>query len=206
MRSRIPIKQLSAISLLSAVGAVVRTLLGWVAFSVPPVPLPFGFSLYSILIKIGLTETLAFICGFVFGPIQGFIAGALTIVVSDLFSVYGSGVWTPFIAAIIGLLGICGGALRRLNDNPSVTLLGVTAITLTLMSEILQNIWFAWFFSMPIIAVLIMGVHSMVMAMVNNTVLFTVVAPRIIKVLQEMVMSKSEITGNKENVRRNLSS
>jgi len=182
MRLEIPVKQLSAISVLIATGAVVRVGLNWVALAVP-------IPIYGILVKIGLSETLAFICGFVFGPVQGFITGALIILVSDLFT--WAGLWTPFIAAIIGLLGFAGGVLRRFKDNLSVTLLGVTAVTLTLMSEILQNIWFAWFFNMPIIAVLIMGVHSIVMAVINNTVLFTVVAPRIIKVLQEWVMPKS---------------
>lgn len=190
MKFKVPTKQLSAISLLSSVGAVLRVGFGWAAYAVPYVPLPFGFSLYGIFIKIGLTETLTFISGFAFGPVQGFLTGVLMISVSDIFSIYGPGPWTPFIAAIIGLLGICGGLLRRLKHNPSVTLLGVAAVTLTLMSEILQNIWFAWFFNMPVITALIMGVHSIVTAVVNNTVLFTIVAPRIFKVLQEWVMPK----------------
>ncbi len=195
MKFKVPTKQLSAISLLSSVGTVLRVGFGWAAYLVPYVPLPFGFSLYGIFIKIGLTETLAFVSGFVFGPVQGFLTGVLIIVISDIFSAYGPGLWTPFIAAIIGLLGICGGVIRRFKDNPSVALLGTTAVTLTLMSEILQNIWFAWFFSMPIIAVLIMGANSMIMAIINNTVLFTVVAPRIIKVLREWVMPKEQRRG-----------
>ena len=87
MKVGIPIKQLSAISLLAAAGAVVRSGLGWLAYVVPV--------FYGVLIKVGLSETLAFICGFVFGPIQGFIAGFLIIIVSDMFSVYGPGIWTP---------------------------------------------------------------------------------------------------------------
>ena len=178
---KIPVKQLSAMSLLVATAAAVRVGMNWVALAMIP--------FYGVVITIGLSETLAFTSGFVFGPIQGFITGALIIIISDLFT--WAGPWTPFIAAIIGLLGVCGGVLRHFKGNPSVALLAITAVTLTLMSEILQNIWFAWFFNMPIIAVLIMGVHSIVMAVINNTVLFTVVAPRIIKVLQEWVMPKS---------------
>lgn len=191
MKLGIPVKQLSAVSMLVAVGASVRVGLGWVALAVP-------IPLYGVLIKIGLTETLAFICGFVFGPIQGFITGALIIAVSDMFMT--TGIWTPFIAAIIGLLGIGGGILRRFRENPNVIFLGVMAVVLTMMSQLLQDIWFAWYmwaFYMPETPFLIVlatslvgGVSAAVTAIINNTVLFMAVAPRVIKVLQEWVMSK----------------
>lgn len=200
MKIEIPTKQLSAISLLSAAGVVVRMVLGWVAYSVPPVSLPFGFSLYGILIKIGVTETLAFLCGFVFGPLQGFVTGTLIIVVSDIFSMYGPGLWTPFIAAIIGLLGICGGVFHRFKENPSIMFLGVTAVILTMVSQLLQDVWFAWYmwaFYMPetpfvtvLATSLIGGISSTVTALINNMIFFVAVAPRIIKVLQEWMMPK----------------
>lgn len=200
MKLRIPTKQLSAISLLSAVGVVVRMGLGWVAYSVPAVPLPFGFSLYGIFIKIGLTETLAFVSGFAFGPVQGFMTGVLIIVVSDIFSIYGPGLWTPFIAAIIGLVGICGGLFRRFRENPSIIFLGISAVILTIVSELFQDIWFAWYmwaFYMPETPFLIVlatslvgGVTSTVTALINNVVFFVAVAPRVINVLREWVMSE----------------
>lgn len=195
MQLKVSTRQLSTISLLSAVGAVLRVGFGWAAYAIPKVPLPFGFSLYGIFIKIGLTETLAFVSGFAFGPVQGFLTGALIIIVSDIFSVYGPGVWTPFIAAIIGLIGIFGGVFRRFKGNPTAIFLGVSAVVLTIMSELLQNIWFAWYMwvfympGTPFLMVLVMslagGVVSMVTALVNNVVLFTAVSPRIIKVLKE---------------------
>jgi hypothetical protein len=192
METKIPVKQLSVISLLVATGVVVRSGLGWLAYVVP--------AFYGVLIKVGLSETLAFICGFVFGPIQGFIASVLIIIVSDMFSIYGPGLWTPFIASIIGLVGIGGWMLHRFKENPSVISMGVAAVILTIVSELLQNIWFAWYmwaFYMPETTFMIVlgmslvgGIKSMVTALINNTVLFTAVAPRIIKVLQEMVMPK----------------
>jgi len=198
MKSGIPVKQLSAISLLSAVGVVVRMGLGWVAYSVPSVPLPLGFSLYGIFIKIGLTETLAFVSGFAFGPVQGFVTGALIILLSDMFSMYGPGLWTPFIAAIIGLIGVCGGVLRRSKKNPGIIFLSLTAVTLTTMSELLQTIWFAWYIwafytpETPFMIVLAIslagGIVSAVTALVNNVVFFVAVAPKIIKLLREWVM------------------
>jgi len=178
--------------LLVAVGAVIRVGLNWASFALP-------IPIYGILIKIGLSETLAFICGFVFGPIQGFVTGALIIVVSDLFT--WAGLWTPFIAAIIGLLGFVGGVLRRIKQNPSIIFLGVTAVILTLVSELLQTLWFTWYmwtFYMPetplliiLATALIEGFSSTITALISNTILFMALAPRIIKVLREWVMPKT---------------
>jgi len=199
---KIPVKQLTAISLLSAVGAAVRVGLGWVAFSVPAVPLPFGFSFYGIFIKIGLTETLTFVSGFAFGPVQGFATGTLIILVSDMFSMYGPGLWTPFIAAIIGLIGVCGGVLRRSKKDLSIIFLGLTAVALTIMSELLQTTWFAWYMwafytpETPFLTVLAMslagGIASTATALFNNVVFFVAVTPKIIKLLQEWVMPKTQ--------------
>ena len=190
MELRISTKQLSAISLMVAWGAVVRVGVNWVAFTTPSLP-------YGIIVKIGLCETLAFICGFVFGPVQGFVAGALVIIVSDMLT--WAGPWTPIIAAIIGLLGVCGGLLRRIRENPSVIVFGVTAVALTLLSEILQNLYTTWFYlisGMPLIVALITafsgGIISMVTAIINNTVLFMTVAPRIIGTMRRMVVQSEE--------------
>jgi len=184
------VKQLAAISMLVATAAAVRVGMNWVAFSV-------AIPIYGVIVKIGLSETLAFTSGFVFGPIQGFVTGALIIVVSDLFT--WAGPWTPIIAAIIGLLGMCGGVLRRFKKNPSVLFLGVTAVLLTLMSESLQNLYTTWFYmvsGMPFIVALVIafgeGITSMITAVINNTVLFTTILPRITRVLRRMVMGYEE--------------
>lgn len=191
MKLKIPVKQLTAISMLVATAAAVRVGMNWVAFAI-------AIPIYGVIVKIGLSETLAFTSGFVFGPIQGFFTGALIIVISDLFT--WAGLWTPFIAMIIGMLGFFGGILRRFKQNPSIIFLGVTAATLTIMSQFLQDIWFAWYmwaFYMPetpfvtvLVTSLVGGISSTAIALINNTVLFVAVAPRIIKVLQEWVMPR----------------
>jgi len=168
-------RELAVITLFIASGAVTRIGFGWIALS--------AGSLYGVLIKVGLTETLTFLSGFLFGPVQGFVTGALLIVVSDLYMMPGP--WTPFIAAIIGLIGIGGGALHILKKNPSLVQLGMSAITLTLVSELLQNTWFAVFFGLPIEATLLMGVPSTATALVNNTILFTTVVPRVVRLMRQ---------------------
>ena len=190
MKLRISTRQLSTISLMAALGAVVRVGANWVAFTTPFFP-------YGIIVKIGLCETLAFICGFSFGPLQGFMTGALIIIVSDMLT--WAGPWTPIIATIIGLLGVCGGLLHRVRETPGVAFFGVTAVGLTLISETLQNLYTTWFYlvsGMPLIAALVMafsgGVISMVTAIINNTVLFMTVVPRIIGTMRRMVALKPE--------------
>ena len=188
MGKRIPTRQLATISLLAATAAATRIGVNWAAFTVP-------IPVYGIVVKIGLTETLTFVSGFVFGPIQGFITGALAIIVSDLLT--WPGIWTLIIAAIIGLLGVCAGFFRRAGENPRTISLGIAAVVLTLISEALQNIYTAWFYlvsGMPLTAAIIMafggGIVPMVAAIINNTVLFTMVAPRIIAIIRKMVISK----------------
>ena len=169
-------KQVSSTAALVAVGAIGRIVLGNLALSSPTPS-------YGILIKVGLTETITFVTGFVLGPAIGFLTGSLIIVVSDMFML--PGVWTPFIAAIIGILGVYAGVFSRFTRNPSVKLLGIYAVALTLISEFLQNSWVALFYNVPIVAAFASGVTSIVTALTNNIILFTAVAPRIIKFLRE---------------------
>jgi len=170
-------RQLSAISLLAALGAVTRIGLGKVALVVP-------LDIYGVLIKVGLTETLTFAAGFALGPLQGFLTGFLIIVVSDMFMI--PGIWTPFIAAIIGLIGVISGIIRRLTKDPSKLFLCLSAIALTSMSEFLQNAWFALFFQIPLMPTLLTGIPSMVTALVNNAILFTLLGNRMVKMVREV--------------------
>jgi uncharacterized membrane protein len=140
---------------------------------------------YGIVIKIGLTETLTFIIGFVYGIAAGIMGGALIIIISDL--AFSPGPWTPFIAAIIGLVfGVGGAVVRRFeNETPRVKVLGASSILLTVISEILQNLWVTVFYGIPLIASMISGVPSMIAALLSNTILLAAVGPRIITVIQD---------------------
>lgn len=140
--------------------------------------------LYGVMIKVGLTETLAFVSGFVFGPATGFLCGAMIIVVSDLFMMPGP--WTPFIAAIIGIFGVGGGVIRRFVGNPSILALGTSAAVLTLLSEFLQNAWFAISFSIPIPAAMAMAIPSMLTAVANNMILLTTVGIKTIGLVEKI--------------------
>ncbi len=138
---------------------------------------------FGVLIKVGLTETLAFINGFVYGPVTGFVTGSMIIVISDLFVLPGP--WTPFIAAIIGLLGVCAGMIRKFpGSRLDFRLLASSAVALTLLSEFLQNTWVAFFYNIPVAAVMATGIPSMITALANNVFLFTTLGMKVIRQLQ----------------------
>jgi uncharacterized membrane protein len=163
------------VSALIAVGAVTRIGLGQLALGAP-------IPLYGVMIKVGLTETLAFVSGFVFGPAMGFLSGAMIIVISDLLMIPGP--WTLFIAAILGTFGLGGALTRLVRREPSPLTLGAFAVLLTLLSEFLQNAWFALSFNVPILGALAMAVPSIITAIVNNVVLLTLVGAKVIRFIE----------------------
>lgn len=172
--------QIAHVSTFIAIGAVARIGLDELALVTPP--------LFGILIAVGLTETLTFIDGFVYGPTAGFVTGFLIILISDMFTQPGP--WTPFIAAIIGLIGLVAGTMRRSDRIPTVRMMAVSAVLLTLMSELLQNAWVALFYSIPIAGVMTLGISTLIAALVNNIILFTTLGPKVIKLLQGPAMKR----------------
>ena len=173
-------RQIAHVSTFIAIGAVARIGLAELALVSSP--------LFGILIAVGLTETLTFIDGFVYGPMAGFVTGFLIILISDIVLLPGP--WTPFIAAIIGLLGLVAGTMRRPDRVPTVRLLAVYAVVLTLMSQLIQNAWVALFYSLPIQGVMILGVTTLITSLINNLILFTTLGPKIIKLLREPAMKR----------------
>jgi hypothetical protein len=169
-----PSQQITLTAALIAIGAAARIGVGNVALNAPE-------PLFGILIKIGLTETLTFITGYAFGIVPGFVAGASIIVISDAAMLPGA--WTPFIAGIIGIIGVCAGLIRRVAPKPSFALMGVSAIILTILSELLQNAWVALFYNVPFLATMITGLSSMIAALINNFVLFTTVGLRVARMI-----------------------
>jgi energy-coupling factor transport system substrate-specific component len=71
-------------------------------------------------------STYLVICsGYVFGPVAGFMVGAITALVSNFF--LGQGPWTPFQMLAWGLLGVLAAYLRRFNlGRFGLVVLGVT--------------------------------------------------------------------------------
>lgn len=175
-------KQAATASTTVAVGAVGRILLARLALESPG-------AIFGILIKVGLTETLTIVFGLVYGAVQGFIAGFFIIVVSDLFLVPGP--WTPFIGGIIGILGLIAGILRRWLGELTALKLVALAVPITLLSEVLQNLYVAVFYGEPFLAAMITGLPSLVTALANNVILFAALGPRLVRFLSSSMPMKS---------------
>lgn len=173
-RKSIPAKHVSIIALSIATGAGVRVAIAIWGMSLP---------LHWAAAKIGLTEMLTFVNGLTLGAAAGFLTGAGIIIVADLAMGW-AGAWTPFIAVIIGLIGIIGGLLGRLIGKLNLKFMGVAAVCLTGVSEILQTLWFALFFGIPFLGTFLMGIPSFAAALVNNFILFTTIGPWLIALLQ----------------------
>ena len=159
-----------------AVGAASRIVLGNIALESPG-------PLYGILIKVGLTETLTIINGLAIGSVAGFMTGAMIVLVSDLFMAPGP--WTIFIAAIIGLIGLLSGIARRWRSGSMFPGIALLAVSLTLLSEILQNAWMSLSYSVPFLATMIMGTPSLITALINNSILLTLIGPRAVALIRK---------------------
>ena len=171
-------KQIAFISAFIAIGAVVRIGIDEVAMVSPD-------TLYGIIIAVGLSENLSFVGGVMFGPVAGFITGFSIILLSDI--AIAPGPWTPFIASIIGLLGMCGGVLHYFRREPTMRLMLVSAVPLTLLSEFLQNTWVSLTFNTPIAATMLTGLPTLISALANNMILFPTVGYKTIRFLQNQV-------------------
>ena len=171
-------RQVALISTFIAIGAVIRIVIDQVGDMIPT-------PAFSVIIKLGLTETLTFVGGFVYGPVAGFVTGFSIVLLSDVVSPSGPGAWTPWIGSIIGLLGIIAGFFRRAYHRPpTVSMMIICAVALTLLSEFLQNLWVSLTFSVPLVWTMWLGLPSLVSAMANNVVLFPTVGINAIQFVQ----------------------
>jgi energy-coupling factor transport system substrate-specific component len=89
---RLDARQVALLGMLVATNAALR-----------PLPGPSGFSALFLL---------PILCGYVFGPGFGFLLGALSMLVSALFTA-GVGPWLPFEMYALGWVGLASGWLAR---------------------------------------------------------------------------------------------
>jgi len=92
-------------------------------------------------------STYLIICfGYVFGPVAGFMVGAVTALVSNLF--LGQGPWTPYQMFAWGLAGVSAAYLRRFNLNR--LWLVVLGLLWGFLYGWLVNVWFWASFIYPL--------------------------------------------------------
>jgi len=91
--------------------------------------------------------TFLIICsGYVFGPIAGFMVGAMTPLISNFF--LGQGPWTLYQMLAWGLIGYGAAYLARFNlDRKGFTIVGVVS---AFIFGFLMNIYFWLYFAYPL--------------------------------------------------------
>jgi len=86
--------------------------------------------------------TYLIICtGYVFGPLPGFMVGAITALVSNFF--LGQGPWTIYQMFAWGLAGVVAAYLRRLHLK--MRWLIVFGVIWGYVFGAIMNVWFVWF-------------------------------------------------------------
>lgn len=120
-------KEIALISILATISAVLR-----VPFAAVP-----GVQPCTYLI----------ICsGYVFGPVAGFMVGAMTPLISNFF--LGHGPWTPYQMLAWGLVGVSAAYLRRF--HPGRKLLVLFGLVWGYAYGGIMNIWFWTSFIYPL--------------------------------------------------------
>jgi energy-coupling factor transport system substrate-specific component len=91
--------------------------------------------------------TYLIVCsGYVFGPVAGFMVGAVTVIVSNFF--LGHGPWTPYQMLAWGLAGASAAYLRRFGLN--TRLLIIFGIIWGYVFGAIMNLWFWTAFVYPL--------------------------------------------------------
>jgi len=87
-------------------------------------------------------SALTIISGMWLGGETGFLVGALSAVISNMF--FGQGPWTPFQMLAWGLVGLCAGALAPMLKKSRAALLGygfVTGIIYSMVMDVWTVMW-----------------------------------------------------------------
>ena len=84
-------------------------------------------------------SAIAMITGIAFGPTAGFVTGAMSAVISNLF--FGHGPWTPFQMLTWGLIGFLSGVVFRRGKRPSSLALIIAGVLGGLLFSVGMDIW-----------------------------------------------------------------
>jgi len=84
-------------------------------------------------------SAIVIIAGIAFGMESGFMVGALSAILSNIY--FGQGPWTPFQMLAWGIVGLLAGLLFRRNIKPSYIMLIVIAIIGGVLYSLLLDIW-----------------------------------------------------------------
>ena len=79
------------------------------------------------------------ISGLVFGSYNGFLIGATTAFISNIF--LGQGPWTPWQMSAWGIVGVLGGLMKRKSKKPKIEYFAIVAFICGILFGWLMNLW-----------------------------------------------------------------
>lgn len=120
------------------------------------------------------------LCGMYFGMDAGFMCGALTALVSNMY--FGQGPWTPFQMLVWGLLGIIAGIMSKaLKKSPLIlSVYGVFAgILYSLLMDVYTVLWAidGWFWAVYMTAIVSAVPYTITYAVSNVIFLLALALP-----------------------------
>jgi energy-coupling factor transport system substrate-specific component len=159
-------KEIALVAMLATISAVLR-----IPFAAVPSLQPCTF--------------LIICCGYVFGPIAGFVVGAMTPLISNFF--LGQGPWTLYQMLAWGLIGYGAGYLARFNlDRKGFIIVGVVC---GFAFGLITNIYFWLYFAYPLtlstlVFVLLSSLWFDVFHAVGNAIFLGLFSTRTISILE----------------------
>jgi energy-coupling factor transport system substrate-specific component len=159
-------KEIALVAMLATISAVLR-----IPFAAIPSVQPCTF--------------LIICCGYVFGPIAGFVVGAMTPLISNFF--LGQGPWTLYQMLAWGLIGYGAGYLARFNlDRKGFIIVGVVC---GFAFGLITNIYFWLYFAYPLtlstlVFVLLSSLWFDVFHAVGNAIFLGLFSTRTISILE----------------------
>lgn len=99
-----------------------------------------GRLIFAVLPGFKPVTAIVAITGIAFGPEAGFLTGAISALVSNMF--FGQGPWTPFQMISWGLLGFIAGVLGKKNYMENKIVLTLYGIFSGILYSLLMDIWF----------------------------------------------------------------
>jgi energy-coupling factor transport system substrate-specific component len=159
-------KEIALVAMLATISAVLR-----IPFAAIPSLQPCTF--------------LIICCGYVFGPIAGFVVGAMTPLISNFF--LGQGPWTLYQMLAWGLIGYGAGYLARFNlDRKGFIIVGVVC---GFAFGLITNIYFWLYFAYPLtlstlVFVLLSSLWFDVFHAVGNAIFLGLFSTRTVSILE----------------------
>lgn len=134
-------------------------------------------------------SAIVIICGIAYGMESGFMVGALSALLSNIY--FGQGPWTPFQMLSWGLIGVLAGLVFSRDKLPNYIMLIVIAIIGGIMYSLMMDVYTVlsigdgWSFERYIVTI-ITSLPFMVIYALSNVIFLLILARPIIKATMRM--------------------